>query len=78
MVVADDGPGIPDHQRETVEERFARGAQTRNNGSGLGLALVQQQARLHGGTLDLSVSNRGGLAAVLTLPVTTPATRAPR
>ncbi|WP_336207066.1 sensor histidine kinase [Nonomuraea sp. LPB2021202275-12-8] len=78
VVVADDGPGIPDHQRETMKERFARGAHPRSDGSGLGLALVQQQARLHGGTLHLGLSSLGGLAAVLTLPVQAPAPRAPR
>ncbi|MEO3858175.1 HAMP domain-containing sensor histidine kinase [Acrocarpospora sp. B8E8] len=78
IIVADDGPGIPADQRETMKERFARGAQTRGDGSGLGLALVQQQARLHGGALDLGVSPLGGLAAVLTLPIAAPALRASR
>ncbi|MER6212155.1 HAMP domain-containing sensor histidine kinase [Streptomyces sp. NPDC001642] len=65
--VTDDGPGIPADQREAVKERFARGARPRSKGSGLGLALVQQQAELHGGTLMLGDAPVGGLRAMLTV-----------
>ncbi|MEV7341824.1 HAMP domain-containing sensor histidine kinase [Streptomyces sp. NPDC093544] len=65
--VIDDGPGIPSDQREAVKERFARGRRPRSHGSGLGLALVQQQAELHGGTLTLGDAAGGGLQATLTI-----------
>jgi two-component system sensor histidine kinase PrrB len=65
--VSDDGPGIPADQREAVKERFARGRRPRSHGSGLGLALVQQQAELHGGTLSLGDAVSGGLQATLTV-----------
>jgi two-component system sensor histidine kinase PrrB len=65
--VVDDGPGIPPDQREAVKERFARGRRPRSHGSGLGLALVQQQAELHGGTLALGDAAGGGLRATLTI-----------
>lgn len=48
-------------------ERFTRGNNPRSTGSGLGLALVEQQAQIHGGTLTLDQSPLGGLAAALTL-----------
>ena len=66
--VGDDGPGIPADQRHAMTERFTRGARTRSPGSGLGLALVDQQAHLHHGTLHLGVSSGGGLEATLALP----------
>ncbi|MFE9600948.1 ATP-binding protein [Streptomyces hokutonensis] len=66
--VGDDGPGIPAGQRHAMTERFTRGARTRSPGSGLGLALVDQQAHLHHGTLHLGVSRGGGLEATLALP----------
>jgi two-component system sensor histidine kinase PrrB len=66
--VGDDGPGIPPEDRERLLERFARGRATRAGGSGLGLALVEQQARLHGGRLELGDAPRGGLRATLSLP----------
>lgn len=68
VVIGDDGPGIPAPERETMKERFARGAQPANPGSGLGLALADQQARLHGGTLTLGSGPDGGLAVTLTVP----------
>ncbi len=68
ITVADQGPGIPAEDRERATERFFRGEEARNTpGSGLGLALVQAVAQLHGGGLRLDDA-RPGLVAVLTLP----------
>ena len=68
ITVSDDGPGIPPDQRQAMRERFTRGSGTHAPGSGLGLALVEQQARLHHGTLHLGQSPNGGLQAVVSLP----------
>ena len=69
IVVADDGPGIAPPDRERAAERFFRGEAARSTpGSGLGLALVQAVAVLHGGALRLE-DNAPGLRAVLHLPV---------
>lgn len=69
MAVGDDGPGIPAERRVEVKRRFVRGDRPRSDGSGLGLALVDQQAQLHGGALDLGDAPGGGLLATLTVPV---------
>jgi signal transduction histidine kinase len=69
IVVADHGPGIPEEDRAHATERFFRGEQARSTpGSGLGLALVQAVATLHGGLLRLE-DNAPGLRAELLLPV---------
>jgi signal transduction histidine kinase len=68
VAVADDGPGIPADRREEMKRRFTRGDRPRSDGSGLGLALVDQQAQLHGGALDLGDAPEGGLLATLTVP----------
>ncbi len=66
--VADQGPGIPEADRVRATERFFRGEMARSTpGSGLGLALVQAVATLHGGALGLE-DNQPGLRAVLRLP----------
>ena len=70
LTVSDDGPGIPASQREAMKQRFTRGERPRCDGSGLGLALVEQQAVLHGGTLHLDEACGGGLRATLAMPMT--------
>jgi signal transduction histidine kinase len=68
IMVADQGPGIPLEDRARATERFFRGEAARNTpGSGLGLALVQAVAHLHGGTLRLEDAGPG-LRATLSLP----------
>lgn len=54
LAVADDGPGIPAQERESVFERFYRGRNQQAFGSGLGLAIVRQAANQLHATLDLT------------------------
>jgi signal transduction histidine kinase len=69
LTVDDDGPGIPEAERQRVFERFARGSSARNGtGSGLGLAIAAQQAKLHRGRLELGESPLGGARFELSLP----------
>jgi two-component system osmolarity sensor histidine kinase EnvZ len=70
--VDDDGPGIPETEREHVFRPFYRVDHARNQDSGstgLGLAIARDIARIHGGDIALSRSHLGGLKAVLRLPV---------
>ncbi|WP_133691177.1 HAMP domain-containing sensor histidine kinase [Mycobacterium sp. BK086] len=68
IAVDDNGSGLPEAERTAVFERFARGSTASHSGSGLGLALVAQQAELHGGTAALEDSALGGARLVLRLP----------
>lgn len=68
IAVDDNGSGVPESERTTVFERFARGSTASRSGSGLGLALVAQQAEIHGGTATLEDSPLGGARLVLRLP----------
>lgn len=53
IVVEDRGPGVPVEERDLVFERFARGGgagrRTGSEGAGLGLSLVDEHVRMHGG-----------------------------
>ncbi|WP_396899981.1 sensor histidine kinase [Mycolicibacterium sp.] len=69
IVVDDNGIGVPEAERAEVFERFARGSTASRSGSGLGLALVAQQAELHGGTASLESSPMGGARLLLRLPI---------
>ena len=67
ITVDDNGRGLPAEEHDKVLGRFARGSTAAPGGSGLGLALVAQQATLHGGRVELSDSPLGGLRATLTV-----------
>ena len=69
--VADDGPGIPDQDKQRMLRPFARMADhrsTQDGHVGLGLAIVQDVARVHLGTLELLNRDPSGLVARLRLP----------
>jgi signal transduction histidine kinase len=69
--VEDDGPGIPEADRERVFERFVRldGARARDDGgSGLGLAIVAELVAAHGGTVAIASGPAGGARVEVTLP----------
>ncbi len=71
LEVLDEGPGIPQSQRELVFERFGRGTTNgvtpRDGGTGLGLAIARWAVDLHGGTIGVAESRRG-CRIQLTLP----------
>lgn len=69
LEVDDDGPGVPEDERERVLERFYRVRGTQGEGTGLGLAIAEEIARVHGGHLDLQAGTTGrGLRIRLVMP----------
>jgi signal transduction histidine kinase len=69
IIVEDDGPGIPELERESIFARGARLDTTGKPGTGLGLAIVRDVAEIYGGDISLEESeDLGGLLARLTLP----------
>jgi len=68
IAIDDDGVGIPKKSARWCFDRFTRGSTASHSGSGLGLALVAQQAELHGGTASLEDSPLGGVRLLLRLP----------
>ena len=69
LQVDDDGPGIPEAEREMVFDRFVRRDNAADQtGSGLGLAIVRQVALRQGAEVVLASSPRGGLRVRVTWP----------
>jgi signal transduction histidine kinase len=72
LTVDDDGPGIPESERDRVLQRFVRLDEARSRddgGSGLGLSIVYEVVRAHRGSISISQSPLGGTRIQVTLPV---------
>ena len=72
LSVSDTGAGIPEEELPRVFERFHRVESSRGRtfeGTGIGLALVRELARLHGGTVDVASSLGRGSTFTVTIPL---------
>ncbi len=83
LEVADHGPGLPPEARERVFDRFYKadeartrdtstvgsGGEAGGRGSGLGMAIALENARLHGGTIEVGERAGGGAVFTLVLPL---------
>jgi signal transduction histidine kinase len=65
--VSDCGPGVAPADRAHVFERFWRGRGAPHMGAGLGLAIVAEIARAHGGTIEVDQAASGGALFTLKL-----------
>lgn len=73
FTIEDNGSGVAEEDRERIFERFERGRDVRTGGTGLGLALVAQQAKLHDGRVGVTDSpSLGGARFEVVLPASTP------
>ena len=70
LTVRDEGPGIPEDERDKIWQRFYQidPARSSDRGAGLGLAMVQQIAEVHGGRMTLESLTGAGSAFTLHLP----------
>ncbi len=67
--ISDQGPGIPDDELPHVFDRFWRSPSARNTpGSGLGLSIVAQTIKAHGGWVKAGRSAEGGAEFIVRLP----------
>jgi signal transduction histidine kinase len=70
FTVADDGPGIPEVERERIFERFVRAGPERGGaGSGLGLAIAKAMVELHRGRIWVEATPGGGATFRIALPI---------
>jgi signal transduction histidine kinase len=69
ITVRNSGSAIPEPERAHIFDRFYRGTQARQiPGTGMGLAIVQQIAQAHGGTVGLATSADRGTELTFSIP----------
>jgi two-component system, OmpR family, sensor histidine kinase TctE len=66
--VSDHGPGVPREDRERIFERFWRGRAAPAHGAGLGLAIVAEIMKAHGGNVEVNAGPHGGAVFTLVFP----------
>lgn len=74
--VEDNGPGIPESEKDRIFERFYRLDDSRardTGGTGLGLAIAKEAVALHGGTIDVSSEGEMGSIFSIRIPIITAA-----
>ena len=68
LSVTDSGPGIPEAERTRIFQRFVSLPGAETPGAGLGLAIVADIVKLHGGNAEAKSSPKGGAILTVTLP----------
>lgn len=69
ICVEDNGPGVPEHERERIFEKFAQVERVERRGAGLGLTFCKMVVESHGGHLVVHESDLGGAKFRLSLPL---------
>jgi signal transduction histidine kinase len=69
--VRDRGPGVLPQDRERIFERFWRGKAAPAHGAGLGLAIVTEIMKAHGGSAEVTAGPQGGAVFTLAFPPST-------
>ena len=67
--IRDYGPGVPTDEIDKIKMKFYKGSNAKERGSGIGLAVCDEIIRYHGGSLEISNMEEGGLRVTARLPI---------
>ena len=67
--IRDYGPGAPDDEIDILKMKFYKGSNSKERGSGIGLAVCDEIIKYHGGIMELSNPEGGGFLVTIFLPV---------
>jgi len=68
ITVRDFGPGVAEDELENLKMKFYKGSNSKERGSGIGLAVCEEIIKYHGGSLELSNEAEGGFLVTILLP----------
>jgi signal transduction histidine kinase len=69
ICIRDHGPGVPEDELENVRMKFYKGSNSKERGSGIGLAVCDEIVKYHGGSIELSNIDGSGFMVTIFLPV---------
>ena len=67
--IRDFGPGAPEDELDIIKMKFYKGSNSKERGSGIGLAVCEEIIKYHGGSMDLANAEDGGFVVTIFLPV---------
>jgi len=70
ITIRDFGPGVPEDELEHLKMKFYKGSNSKERGSGIGLAVCEEIIKYHGGRLELTNAESGGFVVTIILPMT--------
>ena len=68
ITIRDYGPGAPEDEFDIIRMKFYKGSNSKERGSGIGLAVCEEIIKFHGGSLDLANAEGGGFLVTIHLP----------
>jgi len=68
ICIRDYGPGVPEDEIENIKMKFYKGSNSKERGSGIGLAVCEEIVKYHGGSMELSNPEDGGFLVTIRLP----------
>jgi len=69
VTIRDFGPGVDEDELENLKMKFYKGSNSKERGSGIGLAVCEEIIKYHGGNLELSNADDGGFLVTINLPI---------
>jgi signal transduction histidine kinase len=69
ITIRDFGPGAPEDELEIIKMKFYKGSNSKERGSGIGLAVCDEIIKFHGGRMELTNAEDGGFIVTIYLPV---------
>jgi signal transduction histidine kinase len=69
ICIRDYGPGVPEDELENIKMKFYKGSNSKERGSGIGLAVCEEIVKYHGGSMELANPEDCGFLVTIRLPV---------